>query len=435
MKKGNIKKDNKGFTLVETIVSMLILAIIVLPILRTFVVSSVTNNKTKTKQISGEMASTIMESIKALGIKNTSFAVNGFKDFNLVDDAYMTEDTKMYEVSYNELTNIYTKIENTSNLSSKKNIDGSIEFVSNAKGKYYYAIDHVKKDNRKFDIIVEFDASKYQGNNVVGDNAIKQNNYELPKLSELNKDTTAILSPTSYDDRAVEYYYELYKNYEFDKWLKACEIATQNGSELPEYELTKTKEDIRQRISKTHEVNIVNVNDGISISCNIIYDFDNAGAIVCAEQDENEETLTRREYNNVVSQKTYSKLENIYLFFTQYNTSDYKKDVIKINNGTATKSVTDANLFVAVQNVDYITPVNVAVDITQAIDKQISLFSNKQILDSNGRSYSLSEYNKVLYDTEEAKDRIYDVYVYVYEHSVDKRHINLYTTLDSSVGE
>lgn len=435
MKKGNIKKDNKGFTLVETIVSMLILAIIVLPILRTFVVSSVTNNKTKTKQISGEMASTIMESVKALGVKNTTFTINGLKNFSLVDNSYITNDTNMYELSYNELTNRYSKIENISNLSSRKNADGSLEFVPNASGKYYYAIDSIKKDNRIFDIVIEFDASKYQGNSLVGDSKVEQNNYKLPNLTELNNDTTAILTPSSYDDRAIDYYYELYKDYEFDKWLKACEVAYQNGTQTPEYELSKTKDDIKSKITKTHIVDIQSVSGGISVGCDLVYTFDNDGGIVCDVDDENASELTTREYKNVVSKKTYATLENVYLFFTQYNTSDYKKDVIKINNKTGEKSVTDANVFIAVQTVDYITPVNVAVDITQAIDKQIKLFSNKQILDSTGKSYSLSEYNKVLYDTNEATDRIYDVYIYVYEHSLEERHVKLYTTLDSSVGE
>ena len=204
MKKGSIKNNNDGFTLIETIISMLILAIIVTPLLRTFVVSAVTNNKTKTKQIAGEIATTLMEGIKAYGIEETALELNEINTLRLIDSSYITDDTQMYELSYNSLTNMYKRIENQNLLSVAKGSDGTYSFKTNTDRQYYYAINNVKKDNRTFDIIAKFDATEYTGNTESGGD-VKQNNYNMPELSELNSATTAILTPASYDERASDY--------------------------------------------------------------------------------------------------------------------------------------------------------------------------------------------------------------------------------------
>ena len=435
MKKGSIKNNNGGFTLIETIISMLILAIIVTPLLRTFVVSAVTNNKTKTKQIAGEIATTLMEGIKAYGIEETALELNEINTLRLIDSSYITDDTQMYELSYNNLTNMYKRIENQNLLSVAKGSDGTYSFKTNTDRQYYYSINNVKKDNRTFDIIAKFDATEYTGNTESGGD-VKQNNYNMPELSELNSATTAILTPASYDERASDYYYELYKNYEFDKWVKACEIAAAANTPAPEYVLSKTEDDIKNRISRTHDVILTKEADNrVKVTCNIVYTFDNTGGIICAVGDANESTLTVREYKNAAAEKTYDALENVYLFFNQYNTTDYKKDIIRVNNGTSINSSVAANLFIAVQDSNYITPVNITLDVSQSYANKLNIFSNKQVLNSTGRVYTGSEYNDSLYTRSDATDRLYDVTIYVYESEANNRYVKLYTSMTSSIGE
>lgn len=439
MRKGSIKNNNDGFTLIETIISMLILAIIVTPLLRTFVVSAITNNKTKTKQIAGEMAATVMEGVKALGVEETALELNETKELKLVDTSYVTDDTQMYELSYNTLTGIYKRIENQSLLSVYKNDDGVYKFRKNADSRYYYAINNVKKDNRIFDIVVELDATKYTGNVTQNGNAngsVMQNKYKIPELDELNSKTTATLTPTTYDDRAVDYYYDLYKNYEFDKWVKACEVAAANGTATPDYVISKTKDDIKEKISRIHNIVLRRGADNrVTVTCDIIYNFDNTGGIICAVGDENESALSVREYKNAAPEKTYDELENVYLFFSQYNTTDYQKDVIKIDNESAINSVTAANFFIAVQDNNYISPVNVAVDVRSGASDKLNVFSNKQLVSTTGRTYTDSDYSKSLYTRADETDRLYDVTVYVYESDADNRYIRLYTSMTSSIGE
>jgi prepilin-type N-terminal cleavage/methylation domain-containing protein len=61
-------KNNKGLTLVELIVAVAILAIIVLPLLKAFVISTDTNAKAKEKLRTTELAQNIMEGLEAISL-------------------------------------------------------------------------------------------------------------------------------------------------------------------------------------------------------------------------------------------------------------------------------------------------------------------------------------------------------------------------------
>ena len=85
MKIKNSKNKNKGFTLIEVIISMLILAIVAIPILRSFNVSMRTNIKADEKEAAVEYAQQLMESLQSLGAteveKEFSERNSDFKDF------------------------------------------------------------------------------------------------------------------------------------------------------------------------------------------------------------------------------------------------------------------------------------------------------------------------------------------------------------------
>lgn len=70
------KKKNSGFSLVELIVTVAILAIIVLPLLRAFVVSANTNAKAKENLRTTELAQNIMEGIAASDLEDIAEQFN-----------------------------------------------------------------------------------------------------------------------------------------------------------------------------------------------------------------------------------------------------------------------------------------------------------------------------------------------------------------------
>lgn len=65
----NIKKDNAGFSLVEMIIAILILAIITMPFLRLFVTSATVNNKSRRELRATSLAQDIMEGVKSYDLK------------------------------------------------------------------------------------------------------------------------------------------------------------------------------------------------------------------------------------------------------------------------------------------------------------------------------------------------------------------------------
>ena len=71
------KKDNKGYSLVEVIVAMLILAIITIPLLTSFNVVSKANLNTREKQYASNVATNVLEAVKQYGIEETAIQMHG----------------------------------------------------------------------------------------------------------------------------------------------------------------------------------------------------------------------------------------------------------------------------------------------------------------------------------------------------------------------
>ena len=84
-----IQSDNKGFTLLEVLVAMVILTIVCVPLLRSFATSAQTNARAKIQMKATTASENIMEQIKAMNVSE-------LKDF-------MT-DSGVYTVTYNDVS-------------------------------------------------------------------------------------------------------------------------------------------------------------------------------------------------------------------------------------------------------------------------------------------------------------------------------------------
>ena len=89
------KLDNKGFSLVEVLIAMLIMAVVSVPILSCFVSAAKYNGKAKTNQHITGAAQSIMEGFKANTMESLVKQFNGEETFRVVDhvhaDAIMVE--------------------------------------------------------------------------------------------------------------------------------------------------------------------------------------------------------------------------------------------------------------------------------------------------------------------------------------------------------
>jgi prepilin-type N-terminal cleavage/methylation domain-containing protein len=166
-----MKKNNKGFSLVELIVTVTILAVIVAPLLRAFVVSAQTNAKAKERLRATNLAQNIMEDIEAYGLEEIAKQINS-KGFKLIGNeasaAYTSSElykstatSTSYSVATttDSTTSQFDFIEKTSATSSCLLVDadsGTYKFqgTQNANGCYYFAIGGIKSDGKEYDALI-----------------------------------------------------------------------------------------------------------------------------------------------------------------------------------------------------------------------------------------------------------------------------------------
>lgn len=96
----NRKLNNAGMTLVEVIVAIVILSVAILPILHTFLSSTIYNARSRTRQQTTAAAQTVLENFKAYSVKEIcdqfakvdgkSFSVSGGVETQIVDPATHT---------------------------------------------------------------------------------------------------------------------------------------------------------------------------------------------------------------------------------------------------------------------------------------------------------------------------------------------------------
>ena len=103
-KKNHIRgKQNKGFTLVEVLIAITILAIIVAPLLHAFVTASRTNAKAKQLMKATTLAQNVMEETKANSLEEIARQFNGYQSSNSLS-SLGSAFTFEFAVTFTELT-------------------------------------------------------------------------------------------------------------------------------------------------------------------------------------------------------------------------------------------------------------------------------------------------------------------------------------------
>lgn len=147
------KGNNKGLSLVELIVAVAILAIIVLPLLRSFMVSTETNMKAKKQQQAVELAQNIMEEMEVSDLQTLA------KEFDYPGTSKLLGAADMQELTDVDANGEYELAKKTQpGLTSSIFKDGSnYTFVGQSSKKYYFALKNIKADGRKYDALIKLD--------------------------------------------------------------------------------------------------------------------------------------------------------------------------------------------------------------------------------------------------------------------------------------
>lgn len=225
MKTSSIHKpNNKGFTLVELLTAIVILAIVVVPLLNAFAVSARTNAKAKESMNATSIAQNIMENLKVTSIEELAYQFNypdkGFGLLDLSADYANNENPReMYlQTELDGSTTLADIDPNGANaaFASVSSTDGgnTYEFVGQSDGIYRYAIDNVPMGKSKYDVLINVDASAYRAG-TVNQATVTPNNEEIVNISDFDvyKDAFYIESSEDNEAAAVEYFEAAYNEY------------------------------------------------------------------------------------------------------------------------------------------------------------------------------------------------------------------------------
>lgn len=244
--KQNIGNKNGGFSLVEVIVSMLIISILIIPIMHTFVFSARTTAQSARQEAATSLAKSVMEEIRAGGIlswaeKNeyTSTRKQGNFEFNVKVEAEPVTHTSMSAIA-----------------SIKKGI------VSD---------EDIAKGARK--------------------NPTLWNEYQLPDVSKLEQKTSALIDPfaifaqyilqpdgtekaefaNTYDYIALSGFEEEHQN-RIMKTYSDYVASLEEGEEYPPIPKLMSEDSLKHLIKREMQVTLEkNAKGKITANCNISY--------------------------------------------------------------------------------------------------------------------------------------------------------------------
>ena len=186
--KGQQLNKNAGFSLLELLIAVTILAIITIPMLHMFVTSAKINGKSRITLRATVLAQDVVEGLKAYHIDEIQDQFNGVEDFEMLNTSVIAGDCTYKEDVDRE------KIENGEDPTDP----------SKAKpGKYYFVLKNAKLENSRFDVLISVDATGYVEGTASTKHDSYLNTHEVAKVAGMNKSTDASFEQSQLQDEAA----------------------------------------------------------------------------------------------------------------------------------------------------------------------------------------------------------------------------------------
>ena len=316
--------DNSGFTLVELLIAIVILAIIVVPLLHTFVTAARTNMKARTNLRVTTAAQDIMEGLKADTIEELSYQFNYpnidatanplFKkenEFHIIRRSLITGDIREVLKDVDPTGNVtyipvkrygeggaLTKADVTaSTYSENSGIDYEFLGSEGDTGVYYFTMEDVTLQSATFDALIELDATRYRSG---GSATELHNDEEVVDIMEMSN---------VYDAFYVE------EEAEVDKVLQYMNIM--------QSEYTIARADLQRTITVDVKQSAVGANTVTKVETTCHYKASHAGYSDYEYTSPDKQTI----FDNSSSKR---ELQDIYLFY--FPVYESGKDEIIFNN-------------------------------------------------------------------------------------------------------
>lgn len=256
--KQSITVDNRGFSLVELIICVAILAIATIPLYQSMTLSARTNAKAQSIQNATSLGESVMEEIKASSIYDLQLKYNGTitnestsevepkitllsgKDSDFFGTTEPTTDAEKITLYTSQITAAKNAAAAELNISGKTGAElltGKVDTSDDPKKPYYvlFKKDAVSTQGEKFSLIATLRTSSYMKdkNNTASD----ANSIKLPKIEEIDTLSQAVITTkefTKYDAVARDYFKQNGDHYDDSKDIKYKEIIIDKTDNWPD---------------------------------------------------------------------------------------------------------------------------------------------------------------------------------------------------------
>lgn len=216
-----IRGNNKGLSLLEVLIAVVILTIVAAPFLHSFVTTAHTNSKAREVHKATVLAQSVMEGFKTKTVEDIAKQFDyPARGFGIVDPERIGNGTgavsHVRELRFDSIAGSYMETWNYEHPALAGVVDkrGSVtastysedmgehcEFLGQSDGKYYFAMDSVKEDSGLYDVLVKLDASVYRTG---PDPASLFNAQDLAQLPVIDRDRDAVcIQKQDYTQNAV----------------------------------------------------------------------------------------------------------------------------------------------------------------------------------------------------------------------------------------
>ncbi|MBO4905005.1 MAG: prepilin-type N-terminal cleavage/methylation domain-containing protein [Lachnospiraceae bacterium] len=212
-----IHGNNSGFTLVELMVAVTILAIASIGIYQAFGMAGITNAKAQKKQNATSLAESTMEEIKSSGIGELQKKYNGGETVvvNIADTDAAFNSTADGAAQARAATAQAEIVLAAEAGTIPEDTEGFLTHTTSSGDQAYYVLSKTDAfattGDEKFNVIATMRTAPYAHTTASGDEVDDANTIKLPVIEEIDPHTKTVLTEkelNKYDDAAEEYFKE-----------------------------------------------------------------------------------------------------------------------------------------------------------------------------------------------------------------------------------
>ncbi len=249
--------DNRGFSLLELIISILILALIIPPLLNHFIASMRINAEAKQVQNQNILAQNLMEELKGKSLEVI------LQEYNYPEGGAVTYEAKP------DGSGGYLKVQESEQSCFRTERTGpagsyyEYSFTERTDRPYHFVRRGVEYQGKSYDILVTLDGTVYQGTDPAG-NPVGYNTFRLPVLKEINPDRDVVAVQSYEEEMAVS---SLFGNH-----LSYCLSEDELHAGDPDFSITyHTLEEIRDKLRKKMTIHIRG--SGSDLSAELLFEY------------------------------------------------------------------------------------------------------------------------------------------------------------------